>query len=56
MGVYVLSFFICLVTKGLQTIKDIEMGIQHILADLVSKDEETNAMVKKRYSSLFSNH
>ena len=38
------SYF-TLLTLGLQTTKEIETGIQHIIADIISKDEELNAMM-----------
>lgn len=41
-----LSQYIQESTEGLQTIKEIETGIQHIIADVISKDKDLNAIME----------
>ncbi|XP_069811075.1 S1 RNA-binding domain-containing protein 1 [Dendropsophus ebraccatus] len=45
-------------TEGLSTLQDIEMGVQHILADMVAKDKETlehiRNLCKQNYVTLHS--
>ena len=41
------------ILAGVKNIKQVSLGIQHILADVISKNSETMSSIKKMYVLLF---